>query len=157
MSDTVYLTKDGYDKLTKDLEALKSVERPKIAAAIAEAREKGDLSENAEYKAAKDEQGMLELKINLLEGKLAVAKILDTSNIDTSKVTLLTTVTIKNVATKKELTYTLVPEAESDLKAKKIASNSPVGKGLIGKKIGEIADVTTPRGTIKFEIMNITV
>jgi len=157
MSDTVYLTKEGYEKLTGELEALKSVERPKIAAAIAEAREKGDLSENAEYKAAKDEQGMLELKINLLEGKLAVAKILDTSNIDTSKVTLLTTVTIRNVASKKDLTYTLVPEAESDLKAKKIASNSPVGKGLMGKKIGEIAEVQTPRGTIKFEVMNITV
>ncbi len=156
MSDTVYLTKEGYDKLTAELEILKSVERPKIAAAIAEAREKGDLSENAEYKAAKDEQGMLELKINLLEGKLAVAKILDTANIDTSKVTLLTTVTIRNVATKKDLTYTLVPEAESDLKAKKIASNSPVGKGLIGKKIGEIAVVETPRGNIQFEIINIT-
>lgn len=157
MSDVVYLTKEGYDKLTAELDVLKSEERPKIAAAIAEAREKGDLSENAEYKAAKDEQGMLELKINLLEGKLAVAKILDTSNIDTSKVTLLTTVTIRNVANKKDLTYTLVPEAEADLKAKKIASNSPVGKGLMGKKVGEIADVQTPRGTIQFEIMNITV
>lgn len=156
MSDTVYLTKEGYDKLTEALEKLKSEERPKIAQAIAEAREKGDLSENAEYKAAKDEQGMLELKINQLEGKLAVAKILDTSNIDTSKVTLLTTVTIRNASTKKDLTYTLVPEAEADLKAKKIASNSPVGKGLIGKKIGEIAEVETPRGVIKFEIMNIT-
>ncbi len=156
MSDTVYLTKEGYDRLTAELEVLKSVERPKIAADIAEAREKGDLSENAEYKAAKDNQGMLELKINLLEGKLAVAKILDTTNIDTSKVTLLTTVTIRNVATNKDLTYTLVPEAESDLKAKKIASNSPVGKGLIGKKIGEIAEVETPRAILKFEIINIT-
>ncbi len=156
MSNVIYLTKEGYEKLTSELEELKSTERQKIAAAIAEAREKGDLSENAEYKAAKDEQGMLELKINQLETKLAVAKILDTSNIDTSKVTLLTTVTIKNLAGNKNLTYTLVPEAEADLKAKKIASNSPVGKGLIGKKIGEIAEVETPRGIIKFEIVNIT-
>lgn len=156
MSDVVYLTKEGYDKLTAELDELKSTERKKIADAIAEAREKGDLSENAEYKAAKDEQGMLELKINQLESKLAVAKILDRNNIDFSKVTLLTTVTIRNVATKKDLTYTLVPEAETDLKAKKIASNSPVGKGLMGKKIGEIAVVETPRGPIKFEIMNIT-
>ncbi len=157
MSNVIYLTKEGYEKLTSELEELKSTERQKIAAAIAEAREKGDLSENAEYKAAKDEQGMLELKINQLETKLAVAKILDTSNIDTSKVTLLTTVTIKNLAGNKNLTYTLVPEAEADLKAKKIASNSPVGKGLIGKKIGEIAEVETPRGIIKFEIVNITI
>lgn len=157
MSNVIYLTKEGYDRLTSELEELKSTERQKIAAAIAEAREKGDLSENAEYKAAKDEQGMLELKINQLETKLAVAKILDTSNVDTSKVTLLTTVTIKNLAVNKNLTYTLVPEAEADLKAKKIASNSPVGKGLIGKKIGEIAEVETPRGIIKFEIVNITV
>ena len=156
MSDVIYLTKEGYDKLTAELEVLKSVERKKIADAIAEAREKGDLSENAEYKAAKDEQGMLELKINTLEGKLAVAKILDTTNIDTSKVTLLTTVTIRAVGAKKDISYTLVPEAESDLKAKKIASNSPVGKGLMGKKIGEIAEVETPRGVLKFEIINIT-
>ncbi len=157
MSDIVYLTKEGYDRLNAELDELKSTERQKIAAAIAEAREKGDLSENAEYKAAKDEQGMLELKINTLETKLAVAKILDTTNIDTSKVTLLTKVTIRNVANKKELTYTLVPEAESNLKEKKIASNSPVGKGLIGKKVGEVAEVQTPRGTIKFEVMNITI
>lgn len=157
MSENTYLTKEGYNKISEELDILKSVERKKIADAIAEAREKGDLSENAEYKAAKDEQGMLEMKISLLETKLATAKILDTKNIDTSKVNILTKVTIRNVATKKDLTYTLVPEAESDLKAKKIASNSPVGKGLIGKKVGEIAEVQTPRGTIKFEVMNITV
>jgi transcription elongation factor GreA len=156
MSDVVYLTKEGYDRLTSELEELKSTERPKIAEAIAEAREKGDLSENAEYKAAKDEQGMLELKINQLESKLAVAKILDTENIDTSRVSLLTTVTMRNTTTKKDLTYTLVPEAESDLKEKKIASNSPVGKGIMGKKVGEIAEVETPRGVLKFEIINIT-
>ncbi len=156
MSENTYLTKEGYEKLTEELEVLKTTERQKIAAAIAEAREKGDLSENAEYKAAKDEQGMLEMKISKLETKLATAKILDTTNIDTSQVNILTTVTIRNLATKKDLTYTLVPEAEADLKAKKIASKSPVGKGLLGKKIGEIAEVETPRGIIKFEIVNIT-
>lgn len=157
MSEQVYLTKEGYDRLMGELDELKSTERQKIASAIAEAREKGDLSENAEYKAAKDEQGMLEMKISQLETKLALAKILDTSNIDTSKVTLLTTVTIRSLANKKDLTYTLVPEAEADLKAKKIASSSPVGKGLLGKKIGEIAQVETPRGVLEFEIINITV
>jgi transcription elongation factor GreA len=157
MSENTYLTKEGYDKISNDLEILKTTERQKIAEAIAEAREKGDLSENAEYKAAKDEQGMLEMKISELETKLATAKILDTTNIDTSQVNILTTVTIRNLATKKDLTYTLVPEAEADLKAKKIASKSPVGKGLLGKKIGEIAEVETPRGVIKFEIRNITV
>lgn len=156
MSDVVYLTKEGYDRLSAELEELKSTERKKIADAIAEAREKGDLSENAEYKAAKDEQGMLELKINQLESKLAVAKILDTTNIDTSRVSLLTTVTMRNTKTKKDLTYTLVPEAESDLRAKKIASNSPVGKGIMGKKIGEVAEVETPGGVLQFEIINIT-
>ncbi len=156
MSNQTYLTKDGYERIMKELEELKTTERQKIAAAIAEAREKGDLSENAEYKAAKDEQGMLELKISQIETKLATARIIDESQIDTSQVSLLTTVRIKNVKTKKELQYTLVPEAESDLKAKKIASNSPVGQGLIGKKIGDVAEVHTPRGVIEFEILDIT-
>jgi len=156
MSGFTYLTKDGYDKLSAELEQLKTVERPRVAAAIAEAREKGDLSENAEYHAAKDEQGLLEYKINILDGKLASVRILDESDIDTSKVSLLTSVTIKNKKSKKEVTYTIVPEAEADLKAKKIASTSPVGKGLMGKKIGEVALVETPRGNIEFEVVNIT-
>ncbi len=156
MSGFTYLTKEGYDKLVAELEQLKTVERPRVAAAIAEAREKGDLSENAEYHAAKDEQGLLEYKINILDGKLASVRILDESDIDTSKVSLLTSVTIKNKKTKKEVTYTIVPEAEADLKAKKIASTSPVGKGLMGKKVGEVAQVETPRGNLEFEIVNIT-
>ena len=155
MSTQVYLTKDGYTKLMADLELLKTEERQKIASAIAEAREKGDLSENAEYKAAKDDQGMLEMKIALLETKLATAKIIDESQIDISRITLLTKVTIKNVKTKKEVTYSIVPEAEADLKSKKISSDSPVAQGLMGKKLGEIAEVKTPRGILEFEIMNI--
>lgn len=156
MSAYNYFTKDGYDKLMDQIEDLKTNERQRIAAAIAEAREKGDLSENAEYKAAKDEQGMLEMKISQLESQLATARILDESQIDTSQVSLLTSVTIKNVKTKKEVTYTIVPDSEADLKLKKISSNSPVGQGLLAKKVGEIAQVKTPRGVIEFEVMNIT-
>jgi len=156
MSTFTYLTKDGYDKLMEELDQLKVEERPRVARAIAEAREKGDLSENAEYHAAKDEQGLLEYKINVLEGKLAAVRILDETSVDTSKVSLLTTVTIKNKKSNKEVTYTIVPEAEADLKAKKIASTSPVGKGLMGKAVGEIAQVETPRGALEFEVVNIT-
>lgn len=155
MSTYNYFTKEGYDSLMDKIEHLKTTERQRIAAAIAEAREKGDLSENAEYKAAKDEQGMLEMKISQLESQLATARILDESQIDTSQVSLLTSVTIKNVKTKKEVTYTIVPEAEADLKTKRISANSPVGQGLIGKKVGEIAQVKTPRGVIEFEIIKI--
>ncbi len=151
-----YITQEGYDRLMAELEEMKTTERQKIARAIAEAREKGDLSENAEYKAAKDDQGMLELKINQLEGKLAGARILDTSQINTSQVSLLTKVTIRNVKNNAQLTYTIVPEVEANLKEKKISSTSPVGKGLMGKKVGEIAVVETPRGGIEFEIMNIS-
>ena len=157
MSNYTYITKDGYDKLMEELDFLKSTERLRISKAIAEAREKGDLSENAEYKAAKDEQGYLELKINTLESKLATSRLLDESEIDTSRVSLLTSVTIKNMKNNKEVTYTLVPEIEADLKAKKISSASPVGKGIMGKAVGEIAEVQTPRGIIKFEIMKITI
>ena len=150
------MTQDGYDKLREELEELKTKGREEVAKAIAEAREKGDLSENAEYKAAKDDQGMLELKINQLEGKLPGARILDESQINTSQVSLLTKVTIRNVKNNAQLTYKIVPEVEANLKEKKISSSSPVGKGLIGKKVGEIAVVETPRGGIEFEIMNIT-
>ena len=151
-----YLTQGGYDRLMKELEELKSTERQRIAAAIAEAREKGDLSENAEYKAAKDEQGLLEMKITILENNLATSRILDESNIDTSQVSILTTVTIRNVKNNAKLKYTLVPEPEANLKEKKISSNSPVGLGLMGKKKGEIAVVETPRGAMEFEILDIT-
>jgi len=151
-----YLTQGGYDRLMKELEELKSTERQRIAKAIAEAREKGDLSENAEYKAAKDEQGLLEMKITILENNLATSRILDESNIDTSQVSILTTVTIRNVKNNAKVKYTLVPEPEANLKEKKISSNSPVGLGLMGKKKGEIATVVTPRGDMKFEILDIT-
>ncbi|MEY2949922.1 MAG: transcription elongation factor GreA [Saprospiraceae bacterium] len=150
-----YLTKEGFEKIKIELEELKTKGRSDVAKAIAEAREKGDLSENAEYDAAKDAQGMLELKINELEKVLSNARILDTSDLDNSKVTVLSNVTIKNLKTKKELTYKLVSESEADLKAKKISVNSPMGSGLLGKKVGEIALVSTPAGSIEFEIVEI--
>ncbi len=150
-----YLTQEGFDKLTAELEDLKTNGRDKAAKAIAEAREKGDLSENAEYDAAKDAQGYLELKINELGKVLANARVLDASELDTSQVTILSKVTIKNVKGGKELTYQLVAEAEADLKQKRISINSPMGEGLLGKAVGEIAQVDTPRGIIEFEILNI--
>tara|TARA_B100000497_G_C7695221_1_gene424330 strand:- start:3081 stop:3536 length:456 start_codon:yes stop_codon:yes gene_type:complete len=151
------MTKESYDKLKEELQILKEVGRKEAAQAIAEAREKGDLSENAEYDAAKDAQGMLEAKINSMEKVMASVQILDESAVDTSKVSVLTKVTIKNVAAGKEMTYKLVSESEASVKEKKISVESPIGKGLLGKKVGEIAEVTTPRGTMKFEIMNITI
>lgn len=151
-----YLTQEGYDRLKSELEQMKSVERRKISAAIAEAREKGDLSENAEYDAAKDAQGMLEMKINLLEKTFANARIIDASQLDDSQVTVLSNVTIKNVKTGKELTYKIVAESEANLKEKKISVSSPIGKGLLGKAVGEIAVVTVPTGDIEFEVMNIS-
>ena len=156
MSSHTYITQEGYDRLMEELEALKTTERYKIAADIAEAREKGDLSENAEYKAAKDAQGLLELKINTLQNKLAVSRILDESTIDTSKVSLLTKVSIRNIKNNAKMVYTIVPEIEADLKQKKISSSSPVGLGLLGKKVGEIATVKTPRGDLEFEIVDIS-
>ena len=150
-----YMTQEGYDKLMADLDQLKSVERSQIAKEISEARDKGDLSENAEYHAAKDAQGMLEMKINKLEMQLADAKVIDENTIDTSKVSVLTKVTIKNPKNNKEVTYKLVSAAEADLKEKKISVTSPIGSGLLGKKVGEIAEVTTPNGTIEFEIISI--
>ena len=157
MSGINYLTQEGYDKLRAELEDLKSNGRSQVAKAIAEAREKGDLSENAEYDAAKDAQGLLELKINNLEKTLANSRVLDSSQLDTSKVTVLSKVRIKNVKTKKEITYHLVSESEADLKLKKISVNSPVGVGLLGKKVGEIATVETPRGSIEFEVVEISI
>jgi len=157
MADHTYMTKEGYSKLKMELDFLKTEKRQEIASAIAEAREKGDLSENAEYKAAKDEQGMLEMKISILDTKLAMVRLLDPSQVDASKVSLLTTVRMKNIKNNKELTYTIVPESESDIANKKISSNSPVGEGLLGKKVGEKAEVKTPRGIIEFEILEITV
>ena len=157
MSKVSYLTPEGYEKLKKDLEVLKTDGRSEVASAIAEAREKGDLSENAEYDAAKEAQGLLELKINEMEKVLANARVLDSSQLDTSKVTVLSKVKIKNIKLKKEFTYHLVSESEADLKAGKISVNSPIGKGLLGKAVGEIATVQTPRGNIEFEVLDISI
>jgi len=153
----VYVTQETFDKMREELQRMKSIDRPAASRAIGEAREKGDLKENAEYDAAKEAQGMLESKIKQLEGSISNAKIVDTSTIDTSKVTILTKVTITNVATKKTVTYQLVGEKEADLKAGKISASSPIGKGLIGKKIGEIAEIQAPNGAMKFKIENITI
>ncbi len=157
MSKYNYLTQEGYDNLVEELEELKSAGRQKVAKAIAEAREKGDLSENAEYDAAKNAQGMLELKINELEKVMANARVLDASQLDSSKVVVLSNVTIKNIKNNREITYLLVSESEADLKAKKISVTSPMGDGLLGKKVGEIAIVETPGGNIEFEIVKISI
>ena len=158
MSETnVYVTQETFDKMREELQRMKSHDRPAASRAIGEAREKGDLKENAEYDAAKEAQGMLESKIKQLEVAISNAKIVDTSTIDTSKVTILTKVTITNLATKKSVTYQLVGEKEADLKAGKISASSPIGKGLIGKKIGETAEVQAPNGVMKFSIENITI
>lgn len=152
-----YLSQEGYERLKSELEELKSKGRQEAAKAIAEAREKGDLSENAEYDAAKEAQGLLELKINDLEKQLANAQIIDSTMIDTSKVTMLSNVTIKNTKTGAQQVLTLVSESEADLKLKKISISSPMGKGLLGKTVGDLANVATPRGDIEFEIVNISV
>ena len=156
MSQITYYTEEGLKKLRDELHEMKTVLRPSISDQIAEARDKGDLSENAEYDAAKEAQGLLEMKISKLETILANARIIDESTIDTSKVFILSTVSIKNVNNGMEMKYTIVAENEADLKAKKISIDSPIGKGLLGKKVGDIADVTTPNGIIKFEIIDIT-
>ena len=157
MSNITYLTQQGYDKLKKQLESLKTDGRKEVAEAIAEAREKGDLSENAEYDAAKDAQGMLELKINELEKTLSNARILDENDLDTSQVRVLSTAEIKDVKTGRKVKYKLVSETEANLKEKKISVTSPIGKGLIGKKVGDIAKISTPAGSKEFEVLNITI
>jgi transcription elongation factor GreA len=155
MSDTMYVTKETFDRLREELHKMKSVDRPASSRAIAEAREKGDLKENAEYDAAKEAQGMLEAKIKQLEGSISTAKIIDASTIDTSKVTILTKVTITNMASKKTVTYQIVGEKEADLKLGKISAGSPIGKGLMGKVIGEIAEIQAPNGVMKFRVEEI--
>jgi len=151
------MSQEGYDKLKAELDILKTDGRREAALAIAEAREKGDLSENAEYDAAKDAQGMLEMKISQMDKALANARILDSSELDTSKVTVLCNVKIKNKKSGKEVTYKLVSESEADIKLKKISVNSPFGQGLLGKAVGEIAIIETPRGNLEFEVMDISV
>lgn len=156
MSGTNYVTKDTFEKMKEELQALKSVDRPAASRAIAEAREKGDLKENAEYDAAKEAQGLLEAKIKYLEGVIATARILDETTIDTSKVSILTKVTVINVSTKKKMTYQIVSENEADLKLGKISVTSPIGRGLLGKAVGEVAEVTAPAGMLKFKVEEIS-
>ena len=153
--NTIFLSQEGYDNLKAELDTLKSEDRPRIINQIAEARDKGDLSENAEYDAAKEAQGLLEARIAKLENDVANARVLDEADMDISTVHLLTKVTIKNTSNSMEMTYAIVSEAEADLAAKKISATSPIGKGLLGKAIGEIADIEVPNGTINFEIVKI--
>ena len=156
MSKVAYYTAEGLKKLKEELEHLEHVERPRVTNSIAEARDKGDLSENAEYHAAKEEQSLLEFKIAQLKNTVANARIIDESQLDTSKVLALSTVKIKNTANKMEFKYTLVADSESDFKSGKISVNSPIGKGLLGKSVGDITEVQVPNGTMKFEILEIT-
>ncbi len=156
MAEVRYYTEEGLQKLKDELEQLIKVERPAISQQIAEARDKGDLSENAEYDAAKNAQGMLELKIAKLQEVISNVRVIDESKLDTSKVLILSTVKIKNMANNAEMTYTLVPEKEADLKAGKLSVTSPIAKGLLGKEVGEEAVIEVPAGNITFEIIEIT-
>ena len=156
MSNIIYLSKVGYDNLKEELHRLKTIERPSIINQIAEARDKGDLSENAEYDAAKEAQGLLESRISKLEIDLSNSRVIDETKLNNNNVSLLSKVTIKNIANNNEMTYTIVSESEADLSQKKISASSPIGKGLIGKKVGDITDIVVPNGTLKFEIINIS-
>lgn len=157
MNPVNYVTQETFEQMQAELQNLKSVERPAASKAIAEAREKGDLRENAEYDAAKEAQGMLEAKIAHLEAVIASAKIVDESTIDTNKVSILTRVTLTNMATKKQVTYQIVSEKEADLKQKKISAASPIGSGLMGKQVGDIAEIQAPAGLIKLRIDEISI
>ncbi|MGI9548104.1 MAG: transcription elongation factor GreA [Flavobacteriaceae bacterium] len=156
MSDVSYYTAEGLQNLKDELNQLRDVERPKASQAIADARDKGDLSENAEYDAAKEAQGLLEMKISKMEEVLANARLIDESQLDTSKVLVLSTVKLKNKQNGMEMTYTLVSENEADLKSGKISVTSPIGKGLLGKEVGDVAVIEVPNGTLKFDILKIT-
>ena len=156
MSKISYYTEKGLKKLRKKLDQLKDIERPRASQAIAEARDKGDLSENAEYDAAKEAQGLLELEISKLEETLSNARIIDESKLDTSKVLVLSTVKIKNLNNSASMEYKLVAQSEADLAKGKISVDSPIGKGLLGKKIGDIAEISIPNGNVKFEILEIS-
>ena len=155
MSGFNYVTKETLEHMRIELQRMKAVDRPAASRAIAEAKEKGDLKENAEYDAAKEAQGMLESKIAQFEGIIANTRVIDENTIDTSKVSVLTKVTLTNLATKKQVTYQLVSENEADLKAGKISVTSPIGKGLLGKKPGDVAEVQAPAGMLKFKVENI--
>jgi len=156
MSDFQYVTKETLEQMKQDLQRMKGVDRPAASRAIAEAREKGDLKENAEYDAAKEAQGLLEAKIAALEGSMSNIRVLDESNIDTSKVSILTKVTLINLNTQKKVTYKIVSETEADLKAGKISVTSPIGKGILGKHVGDTAEVQAPAGLLKFKIEEIS-
>ena len=156
MSNISYYTEEGLKKLRQELNTLKDIERPKISNAIAEARDKGDLSENAEYDAAKEAQGMLEMKISKLEETLAGARLIDESQLDTSKVLVLSKVKIKNMSNNMEMDYMIVADGEADLASGKISVNSPIGKGLLGKSVGDIAEIDVPSGILKFKILKIS-
>lgn len=156
MGKVSYYTAEGLKKLREELDYLRDIERPKASQAIGEARDKGDLSENAEYDAAKEAQGLLEMKISKMEETVANARLIDESQLDTSKVLVLSTVKLKNQTNGIEMQYTLVAESEADLKTGKISVNSPIGKGLLGKSVGDVAQITVPNGTLKFDILEIT-
>lgn len=151
-----YISEDGYQEMVKELKRLESVERPKVIAAISEARDKGDLSENAEYDAAKEAQMMLETKINQLKSDISDAKIIDPSKLKTDTVQILSKVDLKNVKTGMKMSYSIVPEKEANLKLGKISVNTPIAQGLLGNKVGDIVDIKIPKGSIRLEIMNIS-
>lgn len=155
MSKPVFYTEEGLEKLRAELKHLITVERPAISELIAEARDKGDLSENAEYDAAKDAQAMLEMKISQLQDLISNARLIDKSRLDPNKVQLLATVTINNLTSKSKVTYTIVPESEANIREKKISVNSPIAKGLLGKSVGEKVEVTVPAGILKLEVLEI--
>jgi transcription elongation factor GreA len=157
MTEIKYYTKEGLERLKTELEHLVHIERPSISGQIAEARDKGDLSENAEYDAAKNAQGMLEMRISKLQDLIRNARLIDESKLDNSRVLILSTVRIKNLSTNAVMTYTLVPENEADLKSAKLSVNSPIAHGLLGKKVGETIEIAIPAGKINFEIMEILV
>lgn len=156
MSEVLYVTQDTLEQMRAELQRMKAVDRPAASRAIAEAREKGDLKENAEYDAAKEAQGILEARIKKLESDIANVRILSTDNIDTSKVSILTKVKLTNLATKKSVVYQIVSEKEADLKVGKISVTSPIGKGVLGKQVGDVAEVQAPAGVIKFQIEEIS-
>ena len=156
MADTLYITEEGLHKLREELEQLRTIERPLISKQIAEARDKGDLSENAEYAAAKEAQGMLEMKISKLEDLIARSRVIDNSRIDTKTVRILNKVKIRNKTNNAEMEYQIVPESEANLKQGKIAVNSPIAQGLIGKKVGDIVEIKVPSGLVQFEIITIS-
>jgi len=152
-----YMSEEGYKKLVAELQYLENVRRPEVIQQIAEARDKGDLSENAEYDAAKEAQSMLESKIAQLKSQIADAKLIDASKIDTSTVQILTKVKLRNTKNNATMCYSIVPESEADLKAMKISCNTPIAKGLLGKKVGDVAEITIPSGKVSFEILEITI